>query len=107
MSGERTVAGWVSPTNPAGISYGNAKKVATLFAVDIDWIWRGEALPGQGSDQLDRIEARLEAIEEIVSANAEAVQEFLADRLERLASDVLEDSDGRELPPSETPGTQP
>lgn len=72
--GERTVAGWVAGD---GISYKNAKKVAELFAVSIDWLWRGRE-PGPTPDlmgtfgeaasssevadlrkQLDRIEEHL------------------------------------------------
>ena len=36
---ERAVAKWVQGK---GISYKNAKKVAALFKVDVDWLWRGE-----------------------------------------------------------------
>lgn len=36
--GERSVAAWIAG---GGIAYDNAKKVAELFGVDVDWIWRG------------------------------------------------------------------
>lgn len=65
-----------------GIAYDNAVKVADLFEIDVDWIWRGrgrgpDAARGQGPllnvldgdgveelepTQLDRIEHRLKAI---------------------------------------------
>lgn len=41
--GERSVAAWVAGD---GISYKNAKKVAELFEVDIDWLWRGRERQG-------------------------------------------------------------
>lgn len=36
--GERSVAAWVAGE---GIAYENAQKVAELFKVDVDYIWRG------------------------------------------------------------------
>src|SRR5690606_10441034 len=51
---ERTVAGWRCPTNPKAISYDNAKKVAALFNVSIDWLWRGEEDIRVPADFLDR-----------------------------------------------------
>lgn len=60
---ERTVAGWLSPTKPQGMTYEHAQKVAALFEVDIDWLWRGrergETPDPFASSQLDRIEHEL------------------------------------------------
>jgi transcriptional regulator with XRE-family HTH domain len=56
---ERTVAGWASPTNPMGLTYDHAEKVAELFGVDPSWFWRGEKegkLDGSLTGRLDRIE---------------------------------------------------
>jgi hypothetical protein len=93
--GERTVAGWVAGD---GISYKNAKKVAELFEVDIDWLWRGRErgatpdLMGQldgGSVILNRVEQmcqeigeRLEALE---AGQGAIVAEILA-ALEQMPS---------------------
>ena len=37
---ERTVAEWAAGRQ--GMTYDNAKKVAELFDVDLDWLWRGD-----------------------------------------------------------------
>ena len=68
--GERTVAGWVAGD---GISYKNAKKVAELFQIDIDWLWRGREKP-EGSP-LDALSA--------------PVSDAHFDRLEKAVADVL------------------
>lgn len=73
--GERTVAAWIAGD---GIKYDNAKKVAELFEVDVDYIWRGKqksetpdvlgALDGSSADvvalkrQLDGIEDKLDKL---------------------------------------------
>jgi transcriptional regulator with XRE-family HTH domain len=93
--GERTVAGWVAGD---GISYKNAKKVAELFDVDIDWLWRGRergetpdlmARLDGGSPVLNRVEQmcqeigeRLEALE---AGQGAIVAEILA-ALEQMPS---------------------
>lgn len=56
--GERSVAAWVAGD---GISYKNAKKVAEMFEVDIDWLWRGREKP-EGSP-LDVLSAQASATE--------------------------------------------
>lgn len=63
--GERAVAQWIAG---GGIAWENAKKVAELFDVDVQWIWTGrekgptpevlEALSGD-SERLARIEEEL------------------------------------------------
>lgn len=65
-----------------GIAYDNAEKVAKLFGVDFDWLWRGEekgstpdvmgTLSPNGSKQLDRIER-------LVGDLSQAVAELGAD----------------------------
>lgn len=54
---ERSVAGWLSPTKPQAISYDNAKKVAALFNVSIDWLWRGKEDITVPADFIDRFVA--------------------------------------------------
>lgn len=56
------------------ISYANAKRLAELFEIDVDYIWRGEpATPDLfGSDS---IEARLDRIEIAVTQLADAVRQ--------------------------------
>lgn len=67
---ERTVAGWIAGE---GISYKNAKRVAELFRVDVDWLWRGRKgspfdvlSPPVSQEQLNRrlgwMESALEAL---------------------------------------------
>lgn len=62
---ERTVAGWLSPTNPQAISYDNAKKVAELFKVSIDHLWRGRddiRVPADFLDRFDALEKEVKAL---------------------------------------------
>lgn len=71
--GERSVAAWIAG---GGITYDNAKKVAELFGVDEDYVWRGRrkpetpdligALNGPGEEHpaLARIEAKVTRIED-------------------------------------------
>lgn len=70
---ERTAAGWIGGE---GISYKNAKRVAKLFQVDIDWLWRGRKSPldafSAPISQSD-LDERLEWIES-------ALQALLVDR---------------------------
>lgn len=69
--GERSVAAWIAG---GGITYDNAKKVAELFEVDADYIWRGRSRPEtpdvigvlNGSEEppvLARMEAKLTRVE--------------------------------------------
>lgn len=98
---ERTVAGWIAGE---GISYANAEKVAELFGVDVDWIWRGRSkgetpdLMGRLSeappDRLEAIEQRLARIELILDAIREAAglpapdQDELREAAARLRADL-------------------
>jgi transcriptional regulator with XRE-family HTH domain len=93
---ERTVAEWSAGRQ--GMTYEHAKKVAELFDVDIDWLWRGKGrgatpdLMGQldgGSVILNRVEQmcqeigeRLEALE---AGQGAIVAEILA-ALEQMPS---------------------
>jgi transcriptional regulator with XRE-family HTH domain len=80
--GERTVAGWIAGD---GISYKNAKKVAALFDVDIDWLWRGREKPTTGSP-LDALSAPTSDLAERLEWIEGALQLLLADRgLEQIA----------------------
>lgn len=64
---ERSAIAW---QRTGGIDYGNAKKLAKLFGVAIEWLWSGmgeqpvatERPATDGDDQLDRIERKLDAI---------------------------------------------
>lgn len=66
--GERSVAAWIAGK---GIAYDNAQKVAELFGVDVDWLWRGEAQSSTGPVlgykvedvvRAERMEAKLDAL---------------------------------------------
>lgn len=76
--GERTVAGWLSPSHPAGLSYKNAKKVAELFEADVDWIWRGRG-KGETPDVMGTLAS------EAIAADLNELRDGLADALELLA----------------------
>lgn len=97
--GERTVAGWLSPTNPAGISYKNAKKVAELFEADVDWLWRGKA-KGDTPDLLGDLSApvseRLEVLEQNVEKLLGVVETIRAAQVE---AELAQDED----PPHQQP----
>jgi transcriptional regulator with XRE-family HTH domain len=68
--GERSVAAWIAG---GGIAWDNAKKVAELFGVDVDYVWRGTskgATPDvigalNGASELD---ARLDRMEQALLA---------------------------------------
>ena len=83
--GERTVAGWVAGD---GISYKNAKKVAELFQVDIDWLWRGREKPsGSPLDALSEQAsgARISQLEKAVG-DVLANQVQILEQLEQIRS---------------------
>lgn len=88
--GERSVAAWVAGD---GISYKNAKKVAELFEVDIDWLWRGREKP-QGSP--------LDALSGPASATDLAELRERLDRIEQALGLLLAESGLDQVaPPSE------
>jgi transcriptional regulator with XRE-family HTH domain len=74
--GERSVAAWLAG---GGISYDNAKKVAELFEVDVDYIWRGRekgptpdllgslSSPSGATDLDDRLEWIESALQALLS----------------------------------------
>jgi hypothetical protein len=78
---ERSATDWQSK---GGIEYANAEKLAELFEVDVDYIWRGpneaERAPSPFAGQ-DAIADRLAALEERVSdqlaEHARKVEAFL------------------------------
>lgn len=67
---ERTVASWLSPTNPEPISYKSAKKVADFFGVTIDWLWRGEEGVRVPADFMERFAALERQVEEMRAGRA-------------------------------------
>lgn len=75
---ERTVAGWLSPSKPEAISYDNAVKVARLFTVGIDWVWRGRDDIRVPADFLDRFTELEEQVQELLSDDAERAQRAVA-----------------------------
>lgn len=77
--GERSVAAWVAG---GGIAWDNAKKVAELFGVDVDYIWRGERRKGATPDVMtvlsaeDEVLKRLDRIEKAVLAMRTSLAEI-------------------------------
>lgn len=77
--GERAVANWVAGE---GIAWENAKKVAELFEVDVQWLWSGrdrapdvlQTLDGGITEPLHRIEEKLDDILDWIAG-----QESIAD----------------------------
>lgn len=67
---ERTVASWLSPTKPEPISYKSAKKVAGLFGVSIDWLWRGEEGIRVPADFMERFAELERQVEEMRATRA-------------------------------------
>jgi uncharacterized protein YerC len=91
---ERAASDW---QKKGGIEYANAKKLAALFEVDVDYVWRGTetselaptpfAGPDATADQLDRIEERLQRIELMLQGRAESMLvpgSVITDQLDRL-----------------------
>jgi hypothetical protein len=86
---ERSATDW---QKKGGIEYDNAKKLAELFEVDVDYVWRGvesdtpSPFAGQDdtADRLDRIEERLTRIEDMLTSGTD-----LVDRLARLEELML------------------
>ena len=71
--GERSVAAWVAGE---GIAYKNAKKVAELFEVSIDWIWRGREPRKEGSplDALSEPASTADLAEQVRETNSELAE---------------------------------
>lgn len=92
--GERSVAAWVAGD---GISYKNAKKVAELFDVSIDWLWRGRE-KGDTPDLMGALSPTVSAEEfadlrERLVWMESALQKLLADAgLEQAAPPSEQDS---------------
>lgn len=99
---ERTVAGWVGGE---GISYKNCKRVAQLFRVDVDWLWRGRkgADPEQPFDRMGSNEAaELRDSVAALSGQMERVLEQLATLGTAVAEvqQAQQDQQGRKPPPA-------
>lgn len=79
--GERSVAAWIAG---GGITYAHAKKVAELFGVSVDYIWRGREL--ETPDLLGALngadESLLETLGAMRSQYAEVLGELSALRTE-------------------------
>jgi hypothetical protein len=84
---ERSATDW---QKKGGIEFENAKKLAALFEVDVDYIWRGvesgtpSPFAGQDDvhDRLASIDARLERIEALLSGQAAALLPGVRELLE-------------------------
>lgn len=76
--GERAVANWIA--GKTGIEYDNAKRVAELFGVDVQWLWEGEKRPAPdvlgALDGQPDIPAKLEEISAQLDAQAKLLQEL-------------------------------
>lgn len=60
---ERSVVEW---QKTGGMSYANATKFAELVGVSIDWLWRGDEPESDDVTQLDRIEAKVDEVRELL-----------------------------------------
>lgn len=67
---ERTVAGWISPTNPKAMTYDNAKKVAALFNRSVDYVWRGNEDVVVPADFMERFSELERQVQEMRSGRA-------------------------------------
>lgn len=110
---ERSATDWQVT---GGIEYDNAKKLAEIFEVDLDYLWRGAAPTAPdpfadrnaSEDRQDRIEARLESIERKLdklissgdrhSVDPEVVRQVLRN---------VRAQEGLQDPPAAEPGTAP
>lgn len=91
---ERTVAEWAAGRQ--GMTYDNAKKVAELFGVDLDWLWRGDketpdvmkALSPNGravtADDLQALHTELRELRREVAAAEERVLRQMAEHRKAL-----------------------
>lgn len=57
--GERSVAAWIAG---GGMAYDNAKKVADIFGVDVDYIWRGRATQDTTPDLMGALSPNAEIL---------------------------------------------
>lgn len=78
---ERSATDW---QKKGGMEYDNAKKLAELFEVDVDYVWRGPAKeerapsPFAGQDALaDRLDGIEEHVTDQLAAHASAVERLL------------------------------
>lgn len=83
---ERTVASWLSPTNPEPISYKSAKKYADHFGVSIDWLWRGEEDIRVPADFMERFAALEKEVKELRSDASDELEQDLEDAARRSES---------------------
>lgn len=123
---ERSATDW---QRKGGMDFDNAKKLAALFEVDVDYIWRGtetntpSPFAGQDelTDRLDRLEqliledikerrqqrdeiiARIATLERALLAETSALRDETAERLLRLGRAVVTG----ELPEEAAPDRQP
>jgi hypothetical protein len=107
---ERSATDW---QKKGGIEFENAKKLAALFEVDVDYIWRGTesdtpspfAGQDQTADQLERVEALLRQQNELLdrqSAVLERIEAAIA--REQDAARAAEEATRRLLDAAETAG---
>lgn len=101
------VKGWLAG---GGISYDNAEKVAELFKVDVDWLWRGDrpaATPDPFRDryaeQLDEINRKLDEILRRLPATEPATRETEPARDDgEIQTDLHDEQDSEQAPPVES-----
>lgn len=92
------VKGWLAGN---GISYDNAEKVAELFKVDVDWLWRGDR--GTTPDPFhDRYAEKLDEINEKLDEVLERLK-----RLEPAPKEPRKREPGTPRIPSPKPDRQP
>lgn len=88
--GERSVAAWLAG---GGIAWDNAKKVAELFGVDVDYIWRGKLKSSTpdpfatestaADDEIHQLRAEIAALRTELRAGLATVREVQASLLRR------------------------
>jgi hypothetical protein len=87
---ERSAADWQVK---GGIDYSNAEKLAELFEVDVDYIWRGSESTPSPFEQAAPVEVRLDAVEGDLATILAAMTGQLTAQTEVLSEvrDLLQD----------------
>jgi DNA-binding transcriptional regulator YiaG len=101
---DEAVRNWIAGK---GIMWENAEKVAAMFGLDVDWVWRGEGKPPEGYPQEEKPPAPdlMTTLSAADSERIERIEEKLDELLRRTSPPPAEPDTG---PPDEgPPGSHP
>ncbi|MFL5350229.1 MAG: helix-turn-helix domain-containing protein [Hyalangium sp.] len=95
---ERSVHNWRST---GGMKYENAEKLAEVFGVSVDYIWRGGESPGETPDIMGSMNGEKSKFEERLAAVERDVAEILRLVRQRIGSVERDELEAEAGPPDE------